>query len=53
MGNKIPNDKEFSTWARQTCINHPDVLEHMLKSINPLEKAIAVRIIRNAGVSEL
>jgi hypothetical protein len=49
METMISNDKEFSTWARQTCINHSEVLEQMLKSVNPLERAIAVRIIKNAG----
>ncbi|MCO5383539.1 MAG: hypothetical protein NHB15_16910 [Methanosarcina barkeri] len=47
-------DKDFTTWTKQTCINHPDILEQMLKSISPLERAIAVRVIKNAtGVSQL
>lgn len=53
METMISTDKEFSTWARQTCINYPEVLEQMLKSANPLERAIAVRIIKNAGVVTL
>jgi len=47
------NDKSFSAWAKQTCTQHPDILEHMRKSTDALERAIAVRIIKNAGVSEL
>jgi len=47
------NDISFITWAKQTCTKHPEILDHMRKSIDPLERAIAVRILKNAGVKEL
>jgi hypothetical protein len=53
METMTSNDKSFSSWAKQTCSKHPDILDHMRKSTNPLERAIAVRIMKNAGVNEL
>lgn len=38
------SDKSFSTWAKKTCAKHPEILEHMKQSHDPLERAIAVRI---------
>ena len=47
------NDKEFSVWAKQVYSQHPDILKHMRESTDTLERVIAVRIIKNAGVNEL
>lgn len=46
------NDISFFTWTKQTCTKYPEILEHMRKSTDPLERAIAVRIMKNAGVDE-
>jgi hypothetical protein len=53
MNMMTSNDISFITWAKQTCTKHPEILDHMRKSIDPLERAIAVRILKNAGVKEL
>jgi hypothetical protein len=34
----------FSTWARKIAAQHSEILEHMRRSTDPLERAIAVRI---------
>jgi len=47
------NDISFRSWAKQTCTKHPKILDHMRNGTDPLERAIAVRIMKNAGVSEL
>jgi hypothetical protein len=52
MNNMTLKDISFISWAKQTCTTHPEILDHMRKSTDPLERAIAVRIIINAGVSE-
>jgi len=50
MNTRISNDKSFFTWVKQTCSEHPEILDHMRKSTDPLNRAIAVRIMINAGV---
>lgn len=47
MKSIISTDKSFSTWAKQTCALHKDILEHMRQSRDPLERVIAVRILKN------
>lgn len=49
----ISNDKSFFIWAKQTCEKHPEILLHMRESTDPLKRAIAIRIMVNAGVNEL
>ena len=48
----IQSNLSFLEWAKQTCTKHPEILDHMRKGIDPLERAIAVRIIENAGMTE-
>jgi hypothetical protein len=50
METTIPTDKSFSAWAEQTCTNHLEILEHMRKSTDPLDRVIAKRIMQIAGV---
>jgi hypothetical protein len=51
MHNMTSKDISFISWAKQTYTKHPEILDHMRKSTNPLERAITVRIMKNAGVS--
>jgi|GEM_PF-2766069 hypothetical protein len=53
MNNMTLKDISFISWAKHTCTKHPEILDHMRKSTDPLERAIAVRIMINAGVNEL
>jgi len=53
MKDETQENKAFLTWAKQVNTQHPEILDHMRKSTDPLERAIAVRIMKNAGVSEL
>jgi len=53
MNNMMLKDICFISWAKQTCTKHPEILDHMRRSTDPLDRAIAVRIMINAGVSEL
>jgi hypothetical protein len=53
MNTTTSNDISFLSWAKQTCIKYPEILDHMRKSTDPLERAIAVRILINAGVSDV
>jgi hypothetical protein len=39
-------------WAKETYEKHPDIVEHMRKSLDPLDRAIAIRIKVLAGVEE-
>lgn len=43
-------DKSLSAWAEQTCAKHPEILEHMSKSLDVMDRAIAKRIMKIAGV---
>lgn len=52
MNYTITNDKSLSTfteWAQQICTNHSEVLKHMMKSSDVLDRVIAKRIIQIAG----
>lgn len=53
MKNTISNDKSFFMWAKQTYENHPEILDQMRKSTDPLKRAIAIRIMINAGLIKL
>jgi len=52
METTISNDKSFSAWAKQTCTNHLEILKHMRKSTDVLDRAIAKRIMQTAGVEK-
>ena len=43
MNNITSNNISFISWAKQTCTKHPEILDHMRKSTDPLERAIAVQ----------
>lgn len=38
----------FLEWTKQVSTEHPDILKHMLKSSDLLDRVIAKRIIQNA-----
>jgi hypothetical protein len=38
------NNEELKQWARLVMKNHPDIIEHMLKSPNIIDRVIAKRI---------
>lgn len=46
METMTTNDKSFFTWAKQVNAQHPEILGYMRKSTDPLERAIAVRILK-------
>jgi len=50
MNNTTQEVKDFLSWAKQVCIEHPDILEHMMKSTDVLDRVIAKRIMIIAGV---
>ena len=45
-------DKDFPSWAKQVYSQHPDILEHMMKSTDVLDRVIAKRIMLIAGVEK-
>lgn len=42
-------DSNIFLWAKRVSSEHPDILEHMLKSQDVLDKVIARRILAIAG----
>jgi hypothetical protein len=50
MMSKSQNNKSFVEWARQVNAQHPDILKHMLKSTNLLDRVMAKRIMKTIGV---
>lgn len=42
-------DIDFSSWAKQVCNQHSDILEHMMKSTDVLDRIIAKRIMEVAS----
>lgn len=50
MKDETQDSNNFLRWAKQVSTQHPDILEHMKKSTDPLDRVIAKRIIRVAGV---
>lgn len=49
MNSMITNNLSFSDWARLVNAQHPDILAHMRKSTDPLNRVIAKRIMETAG----
>lgn len=45
----ITNNLSFSDWAKMVNAEHHDILAHMRKSTDPLDRVIAKRIMQNAG----
>jgi hypothetical protein len=52
MKNKSQKDIQFLQWAKQVKFQHPEILEHMRKSMGPLDRVIAKRILLTAGGGE-
>jgi hypothetical protein len=52
MNTITANDLSFLQWAKQVNFQHPEILEHMIKSTDPLERVIAKRILQTAGGGE-
>jgi hypothetical protein len=50
MKDTTPDDKTFLMWAKQTCTKHPEILEHMKRSHDALERSIAIRIMKLGGM---
>lgn len=46
-------NKDFASWAKEKYTLYPEIINNMKSSLDPLERAIAIRIIKNAGVSQL
>ena len=49
MESTTKSNLSFSEWSKRISTEHPDILEHMLKSYDALDRVIAKRIIQNAG----
>lgn len=49
MQDDLQDNNNFLSWAKQVSSEHPDILEHMLKSPDVLGKVIARRILAIAG----
>lgn len=43
-------DSNFLSWTKKVNSEHPDILRHMMKSTDVLDRVIAKRIIQTAGV---
>jgi hypothetical protein len=43
-------DSNFLSWAKKVTSEHPDILRHMMKSNDVLDRVIAKRIMKIAGV---
>lgn len=52
MNTMLVTNKDFPTWAKETCSNYPDILENMLKSNDILTVVIAKRILTVGGSSK-
>ena len=50
MNSITANNLTFKEWAKRINTEHPDILKHMLKSSDVLDRVIAKRIMQNAGV---
>ena len=50
MQNTTPEVKDFPSWAKEIYNQYPDVLEHMRKSSDVLDRVIAKRIMQIAEV---
>jgi hypothetical protein len=49
MKDGTQDSNNFLRWAKRVSSEHPDILEHMLKSQDLLDKVIARRILVIAG----
>jgi len=49
MKNTTQNLLSFSEWAKNAIAQHSDILQHMRNSSNPLDRAIAERILVVGG----
>ncbi len=49
MENMTQSNLLFVEWSKRVNSQYPDILEHMRKSTDPLERVIAKRIIQIAG----
>jgi len=49
MKDEFQDSNNFLSWAKRVSSEHPDILEHMLKSQDLLDKVIAKRILTVAG----
>jgi hypothetical protein len=49
MENKNQSNLTLLEWVRQVNAQHPEILEHMRKSTNSLDRVIAKRILQIAG----
>ncbi len=49
MKDESQNSNNFLFWAKRVSSEHPDILDHMLKSQDVLDKVIAKRILAVAG----
>lgn len=45
----ITNNLSFSDWAKMINAQYPEILAHMRKSTDPLDRAISKRIMQIAG----
>jgi len=51
MRDKTQKNIQFLEWAKQVNAQHPDILEHMRRSTNLLDRVIAKRIMKTVGVN--
>lgn len=49
MKDEFQDSNNFLSWAKRVSSEHPDILEHMLKSQDVFDKVIAKRILAVAG----
>lgn len=49
MKDDSQDSSNFLSWAKRVNFEHPDILDHMLKSQDVLDKVIAKRILAVAG----
>lgn len=52
MKNMILSNISFLEWTKLVSTQHPDILEHMRKSTDPFDRAIAKRIMQTAGMEK-
>ena len=52
MKSMIQSNISFLEWTKMMNTQYPDILEHMRKSTDPLDRAISKRIMQIAGVEK-
>ncbi len=50
MKDETQDTNNFSSWAKRVSSEHPDILKHMMRSTDVLDRVIAKRIMQTAGV---